>query len=169
MHRVPFLVLVISLAGAACAHRPRTVGDRTPYAQRLEQRQCGDGTPTLRARVVEAMAFDRVEPIYNPDWSVKLAPSRLLVGARLRARHAAPESPSSLQNTLECHEADLATGKATIDDDPFITAEGGWVDISVRTDEGDTIVELRAVALRDAEPLFDRARRFVAAARPTTK
>jgi hypothetical protein len=149
---------------AACAGRvPPLV-----QAAAVERMQCDSPAAAGDdSRVLENTAVLEAGPAYSKVLTGKNGTEDRVTGAEIIVRPPAGVSPEQLTRTLQCHSARVLLGHADqrrFADDPYWLPDT-WLDIQVKSDNGNYAVVLAAGNVPDGLQVLHRATAFAEARR----
>jgi hypothetical protein len=163
-----FAVVTVALActTAACAGVPVTT-----RAARVEQEQCDPGrAPGDQVRLLQSTRVLRAQPLYSHVITSNNNSEDRVTGAQLVVRPPEGVSVEQLTRLLQCHSAQALLGQ--IDSSQFAAdpywLPGAWLDIDVKSENGNFVVVLSASSVQDGLQVFHRATAFAESQRPAT-
>jgi hypothetical protein len=135
-----------------------SVSDQAKHAERL---QCDAATAQDDLRVVQATPVLEVEGRYSSHESGigKVTATRIVL------RPPQGVSADQLTRILQCHNARVVLGRADasqLPNDPF-TLPDTWIDIDVKTEEGNYVAVISADTVANNLRVLRRAQAFAAA------
>jgi len=158
-----WLAIGLVCGAAACTEHVAP----TAKAARVEQMQCDR---SMRAgddvRLLQQTAVLGASPLYSHVVTKDGSEDRV-TGAKLVVRPPAGVSPEALTRLLQCHSAQVLLGQvdpSRFSDDPY-TLPDAWLDINVKSEDGNFLVVLRADSIPDGLDVLRRATAFADAHR----
>lgn len=148
-------------AAAACAASP------PPEAQaaRVEHEQCDASRSGDEGALLRDVQVLRAQPLYSHIITRNNDTEDRVVGARLVVRPPPGVTAETLTRALQCHSARALLGQVDtteFGDDPF-WLPGAWLDIEVKSEDGNFAVELRANSVAEGLKTFHSATAFAEA------
>jgi|SRR5580704_2548241 hypothetical protein len=145
----------LSLA-SACASQPGA----TAQAAGVERMQC-DASSTAQDNLVRSIAVLRVEPAYSHVRTNNSSEERVN-GAKLLVRPPKGVTADQLTRILQCHSARVLLGQLNsnaVPNDPYWLPDR-WVNIDVRSENGNFVVTVSADTVRDNLQVYGRANHY---------
>jgi hypothetical protein len=161
MKRFLYGVLTVGVNASAPA-----CGSNPPPAARaaaVERVQC-DSQDTIRdgAAIVRSTKVLHVEPLYSQVASSDNSSEQHVNGAKLLIRPPAGVTAEQLTRLLQCHSARVLLGQADsgeIPNDPY-WLPAAWVNIDVKSEDGNFLVTVSADSVRESLEVFGRANHY---------
>jgi hypothetical protein len=145
----------LSLA-SACASQPRA----TAQAADVERMQC-DPSATSQDSLVRSIAVLHVQPLYSHVRTNNTSEERVN-GAKLLVRPPQGVSAEQLTRVLQCHSARVLLGQLNsnaVPNDPYWLPDT-WVNIDVKSENGNFAVTVSADSVRDNLQVYGRANHY---------
>jgi hypothetical protein len=150
-----FAMGALSLA-SACAGQPRA----TVQAAGVERMQC-DASATSQDSLVRSIAVLHVQPLYSHVRTNNTSEERVN-GAKLLVRPPQGVSAEELTRVLQCHSARVLLGQLSgtaVPNDPYWLPDT-WVNIDVKSENGNFAVTVSADSVRDNLQVYGRANHY---------
>jgi len=144
--------------GAAATRPARGAEQREHVSCPLEK------APDYPAELFDARSVVSVKPIYLMVRAARTGPEYRLCGAAIQLRPIPALSSDRVESVLICHNArsELARpGEPVVPNDPYWIA-GQPVDVSVKSEGGGLLAEVRATDFDTAKEILRRANDFAA-------
>lgn len=145
-----------ALSLTACAGQPRA----TVQAAGVERMQC-DAAATSQDSLVRSIVVLHVQPLYSHVRTNNTSEERVN-GAKLLVRPPQGVSAEQLTRVLQCHSARVLLGQVSgsaVPNDPYWLPDT-WVNIDVKSDNGNFAVTVSADSVRDNLQVYGRANHY---------
>jgi hypothetical protein len=145
-----------ALSLTACAGQPRA----TVQAADVERMQC-DASATSQDSLVRSIAVLHVQPLYSHVRTNNTSEERVN-GAKLLVRPPQGVSAEQLTRVLQCHSARVLLGQLSgtaVPNDPYWLPDT-WVNIDVKSENGNFAVTVSADSVRDNLQVYGRANHY---------
>lgn len=153
----------LSVLSFGCATMVPPQRDPAREAEQKEHATCPLGkAPAYPAELFDARSIVSVKPLYAMVSAARTGPEYRLTGAAIQLRPIDSFSSQRLETVLNCHNArsELARpGEPVVQDDPYWIA-GEPVEVSVRTDSGALLAEVKTKNVDTAKEILRRATAF---------
>jgi hypothetical protein len=157
--RLAWMVAGLASLTAACAARP----EANVKAAAAEQLQCDRSSASGDdVRILQQTTVLSAGPLYSHVITKDSSDNRI-TGAKLLVRAPEGVSTDRLTRVLQCHSAQVLLGQvdpSRFADEPY-WLPNTWLDIDVKSENGNFLVVLRADNIPDGLQVLHRATAFV--------
>jgi hypothetical protein len=153
---------VFLLLASGCAAVIPALRDPAREAEEKERTACAANAPYPDG-LFDPRSVVRVEPIYTTVRSGRSGSETHLLGARMTLRRFPGVTAEDLEALLDCHNARSELGRSgepVIDGDPY-WVQSRLLEITVHTERGAPVVEIKGIDFAVAKEVLRRANAFV--------
>lgn len=129
-----------------------------------EQRTACDGSarPEREDELLQGTTILKIEPVMGHIFDAMHAVEQQVIGAKLLVRPPVGLTADQMTRILQCHRSRVLLGEenaAAVADDPYLLPDA-WVDIEVRSEDGNFAIVLSSDTVRLNLELLGRAKHY---------
>jgi hypothetical protein len=129
-----------------------------------EQRTACDGStrPEREDELLQGTTILKIEPVMGHIFDAMHAVEQQVIGAKLLVRPPAALTADQMMRILQCHRSRVLLGEenaAAVANDPYLLPDA-WVDIDVRSEDGNFAIVLSSDTVRLNLELLGRAKHY---------